>query len=77
MPTSNIQAIVVYKATGIGAAPTAGCLTGSVSGTCNFYTASKLTQTFEPVRMRHQPSTVLVPHDGWSGAPGTTCDATP
>src|SRR4030088_305733 len=34
MPLSNIQAIVVYKASGIGAAPTAGCLTGSVSRTC-------------------------------------------
>lgn len=40
MPTSQIQAIVIYKASGIGAAPTSGCLTGSVSGTCNFYTAA-------------------------------------
>jgi Flp pilus assembly protein TadG len=40
MPTNNIQTIVVYKATGIGAAPTAGCLTASVTGTCNRYTAA-------------------------------------
>jgi Flp pilus assembly protein TadG len=41
MPLSNIQAIVVYKATGIGAAPTTGCLTASSStDKCNFYTTA-------------------------------------
>lgn len=41
MPTANIQAIVVYQATGIGAAPTPGCTTASsASAECNFYTAS-------------------------------------
>jgi Flp pilus assembly protein TadG len=42
MPTSEIQSIVVYKAASSGAAPTSSCLSGSVSGTCNFYTASNL-----------------------------------
>ena len=41
MPTSSIQAIVVYKASGIGAAPTAACKTSSSAASkCNFYTAS-------------------------------------
>jgi len=37
MPLSNIQFIVIYKATGIGAQPTSACLTASQSGVCNRY----------------------------------------
>jgi Flp pilus assembly protein TadG len=44
MPLANIQFIVVYKATGIGALPLAGCLTASQSGTCNRYTVADLSK---------------------------------
>ena len=40
MPTGNIQAIVVYKATGIGAGPTTACKSGPVTNVCNFYSPS-------------------------------------
>jgi len=42
MPLANIQFIVVYKATGIGALPIAGCFTGNQTGAnaCNRYTAA-------------------------------------
>jgi Flp pilus assembly protein TadG len=41
MPTNSIQAIVVYKASGIGGAPTAACKTASsAADKCNFYTPS-------------------------------------
>jgi Flp pilus assembly protein TadG len=43
MPTSSIQAIVVYKASSSGAAPAAACKTASSSAStskCNFYTAA-------------------------------------
>src|SRR4051812_42458919 len=42
MPLSEIQQILVYKASAVGASPSAACLTGSVSGTCNSYAASDL-----------------------------------
>jgi Flp pilus assembly protein TadG len=41
MPTSKIQAIVVYKASTMGAAPATGCKTASSAASkCNFYTPS-------------------------------------
>ena len=40
MPVANIQFVVVYKATAIGAQPTASCLTASVSTVCNRYTVA-------------------------------------
>ena len=41
MPANSIQAIVVYKASGIGGAPPAGCKTASsAANKCNFYTPS-------------------------------------
>jgi len=40
MPLANIQFVVVYEATGIGAQPIAGCLTASQPGICNRYTVA-------------------------------------
>ncbi len=40
MPQGNIQFIVVYKASGVGAAPNSACFAGSVSNVCNRYTTA-------------------------------------
>ncbi len=40
LPLSEIQQIVIYKATGVGAAPSSSCLATSVAGSCNDYTTT-------------------------------------
>lgn len=40
--SANIDYVVVYKATGPGAAPPASCLSSSVPRVCNHYTAASL-----------------------------------
>jgi hypothetical protein len=34
----EVEAIVVYKASGVGEAPTLSCQSGSINGVCNYYT---------------------------------------
>ncbi len=40
----EIEAIVVYKASGVGTEPSASCQVASVSGACNFYTPTDFTR---------------------------------
>ncbi len=42
IPLAEIQRIVVYKASGVGAGPSGACIAGSVSSSCNDYTAADL-----------------------------------
>jgi Flp pilus assembly protein TadG len=39
-----IEAIVVYKASGVGEAPSASCQVAAVTGACNFYTPTDFTR---------------------------------
>ncbi len=51
MPQNRIQSIVIYKANAngysgaIGATPSASCLSGGVSGVCNYYTPDDFART--------------------------------
>ena len=44
MPSGEIQTIVIYKASATNSAVPSACLSGAVSGTCNYYSGSDLTR---------------------------------
>jgi Flp pilus assembly protein TadG len=47
MPSSQIQTVVIYKATGANdTGPTSACKTASVASTCNYYSASMIQTAF-------------------------------
>ncbi len=47
MPSSQIQAVVIYKATGAAdTGPTSSCKTGSVANVCNYYSPAMIQTAF-------------------------------
>ena len=44
LPPSEIQQIIIYKASGVGAAPDPSCKAGSVTGLCNTYVNSDMSR---------------------------------
>jgi Flp pilus assembly protein TadG len=63
MPSSQILAVVIYKAQPGDTSPSnenSSCLTGSVTGVCNYYSASDVTSIFNSTSETNQPGTSCV-----------------